>query len=72
MPENADAFKVFFLIRYQLIVSMGGVIDVNHLAIEAAIAREGIRDIRSCFNKVLKICREYWIPKLNPKKDEKK
>ena len=69
MLENYEAFKIYYLIRYQLILSMGGVVDVNHLAIDAAIAREKIADPK-CFNKVLKICREYWIPKLNEKKDD--
>ncbi len=69
MPENAEAFKIYYMVRYQLIVSMGGVIDVNHLAIDAAIAREKVSDPK-CFNKVAKICRDYWIPKLNEKKDD--
>ena len=70
MLENAEAFKVYYLTRYQLIISMGGVIDVNQLAIDAAIARENVRDPK-CFNKVYKICREYWVPKLNETKDDK-
>ena len=71
MPENGDAFKIYFMVRYQLIMSFGGVVDINHMAVDAAIKREGIKNQKACFNKVLKICREYWIPKLNEKKDEK-
>ena len=69
MLENADAFRIFFLVQHQLILSMGGVVDINHLAIHAAMDLYQIQDRRRCFEKVLKISR-WWVSKMNEKKDD--
>lgn len=69
MPENADAFRIFFLVQHQLILSMGGVVDINHLAIHAAMDLYQIQNKQKCFEKVLKICR-WWVSKMNEKKDD--
>jgi len=65
-PENRDALKIFFITRYQFIMGMNGPIDMNHLAIDSAIEREGIRDRRGCFGKLL-ILGRWWIERVNEK-----
>ena len=67
MEENLDAFKIFGIARAQFIMGANGPIEINHLAIDAAIKREGIED-KDCFNKVLALSR-WWIGKLREKKD---
>jgi hypothetical protein len=58
--------NIFFMVRNQFIMASGGPVDINHIAIDAAIDREGIKDHRECFNKVTAIC-GWWIKKVNSK-----
>jgi len=67
MLENIDALRIFFIVRYQLIMGPGGPIDINHLAIDAAMQREGIEG-RECFNKVASLGR-WWLERVNKKGD---
>jgi hypothetical protein len=53
MEENREASDIYYLTRGQVIVGMSGVIDINHLAIDAAIERNGTRDKKKIFEKVL-------------------
>ena len=67
-PENKDALKIFFIVRYQFIMGSNGPIDINHLAIDSAIEREGIRDRRDCFSRML-ILGRWWLERVNTKED---
>ena len=63
--DNRDALKIFFIVRYQLVMSMNGPIDLNHLAIDAAMRREGIES-KACFDKVLTLGR-WWMERIGQK-----
>lgn len=65
MEENESALRVFFEVKYQFIMGFDGPIDLNHLAIEAAMQREGVTD-RACFERVCALGR-WWIQKLREK-----
>ena len=60
--ENVDALKVFLITRYQFVSDSVGPIDINHLAIESVMKREGIED-RQTFDKVLNLNR-WWISRI--------
>jgi hypothetical protein len=64
--ENEDAIRIFFLVRYQLIMGMNGPVDVNHLAIYEAMKLYRIKNRRECFEKVLILAR-WWIEKMTNK-----
>ena len=59
IEENRDALNIFFQVRYQFIMSINGPVDLNHLAIDAAMQRKGIVG-QGCFNKVLNLA-HWWI-----------
>jgi len=59
MEENADAIRIFFPIRNQLIMYGEVPIDLNHLAVDAAMKREGVES-KECFNKILALG-QWWI-----------
>ena len=63
--ENRDALKVFMVVKYQFVSDSVGPIDINHLAIESAMRREGIES-RETFNKILILTR-WWINRLRAK-----
>jgi hypothetical protein len=63
--------NVFFMVRNQFIMASSGPVDINHVAIDAAIDREVIKDRRGCFNKVLTIC-GWWVKKVNSKDDDER
>lgn len=65
LPENQDALRIFWIVRYQMIVGFSGPIDLNHLAVEAAMRREGITD-KACFGKVCKLG-FWWIERIREK-----
>jgi hypothetical protein len=69
LPANADAAKIFYIVRYQLIMSSGGPVDIIHSAIRDAMRDYRIDDRRKCFEKVTMLARRWWIPKLNEKKE---
>ncbi len=65
LPENKDALRIFFIMRTQLIMGPSGPIDLNHLAIDAAMLRERIEG-RKCFNQVLDLG-QWWIDRISEK-----
>jgi len=69
LPANADAQKIFYLIRYQLIMGPANAIDIMHTAVRDAIRDYRIADPVGCFEKVIALCRQWWIPKLNEKRE---
>jgi len=66
-PENEDALKVFMGVRYQFIMGFNGPVDLNHLAIEAAMRREGITD-KGCFDRVCRLG-FWWIDRMREQKE---
>jgi len=68
LPENLDAQRIFYLIRYQLIMGSAGVVDIIHSAVRDAIKDYGIGNPIDCFEKVIALARQWWIPKLNEKR----
>ena len=65
MEDNRDALDIFFAVRYQFIMSMNGPVDINHLAVDAAMRRAGIEG-QACFNKVLTLG-HWWIERIRNK-----
>ena len=65
MEANAAAVKIFFDVRHQVIMGGSGPIDLNHLAIEAAMRREGVEG-KACFDKVCVLGR-WWINRIREK-----
>ncbi|MFA6336078.1 MAG: hypothetical protein WCX48_11125 [Bacteroidales bacterium] len=57
LKENHDAVRVFFLTQNQLIMGPSGPIDINQLAVHAAIDLYGIKDRQGCFDKVMRLSR---------------
>jgi len=70
MPENEDAMRIFYMIRYQLILGPGSAFDIRHDAIWRMIDELKIRKRLECFEKVCLIASQWWIPKLNEKSEE--
>jgi len=70
MPENEEAWRVFNINRYQLIIAgMDGVIvDVNHIPIYSLMKVLGVPDELKCLEKVLAL-NSWWVKKLNKKGD---
>lgn len=60
--ENREAWRIFNLVRYQLVMGVNGPVDVNHLAIHAAMDLYGVTDRRDCFEKVLRLS-HWWLAK---------
>ena len=58
---------IFERCRYQLIMSMGGPVDIAHEPIHRAMDLYGVNKKKECFEKVLTIGR-WWLKKLNEKK----
>ena len=59
MEENADAVRIYLICANQLIMSMGGPIDISHLSIHAAMRLYKIQDRRGCFEKVLTLSHHF-------------
>jgi hypothetical protein len=57
--ENEDVARIFQIVRGQVITRFNGqvdmIMDLNHLAVWAAIDRYGIKNPRECFEKVMKM-----------------
>jgi len=53
--ENEDALSIFFLTQGQYVMGPNGPIDINHLAVWAAIDAYGVRDRTGCFERVLNL-----------------
>jgi len=58
------------MVRYQLIMSAGGPVDIIHSAIRDAMRDYRIKNRRKCFEKVIAVARRYWIPKQNERKEK--
>ena len=69
VEENEDAIRIFFLTQYQVIMGPRGPVDINHLAVHAAMELYGIIDRRRCFEKVLKLSR-WWLENIKDGNDE--
>ena len=56
LPENEEAAEIFMTVRGQVITrGMDGmIVDINHLAVDAAMERNGVRDRRRVFEKVVR------------------
>ena len=61
--ENRDALEIFFVTQYQLIMGPERPLDINHLAVHAAIGLYEIEDRKGCFNKVRKLA-HWWLTKI--------
>jgi len=59
LEENEDAARIYRMIRGQVITRHNGkydtIMDLNHLALWAAIDGYGIKDRTGCFEKVLTV-----------------
>ena len=58
--ENEDALRVFFMVQDQYIMSEGGPVAINHLAIHEAMRLLKIKNRLECFNKV-RILANWWL-----------
>ena len=65
-PENEDALNIFFIVQTQFILGMNGPVDINHMAIHAAMDIYGIGNRKACFEKVRRLAR-WWIGKIGEK-----
>ena len=70
VPENADAYKVFNITRYQLILGPGSAFDIRHDAIWKAIDEYQVEKRLECFEKVRLLAGQWWIPRMNAKSEE--
>lgn len=55
LPENEEAARIYMMTRGQVISIGDTVIDINHLALWAAIDRVGVNDPLRCFEMVTKV-----------------
>jgi hypothetical protein len=60
VEDNKEALKIFFMVRDQYIMTEGGPVAINHLAIHEAMRLLKIKDKLKCFNKVCKLA-NWWI-----------
>ena len=58
LPANVDAEKIYMIVQDQYIMSMGGAVAVNQMAIHAAMDLYEIENRVACFEKVLMLCRK--------------
>ena len=58
--ENEDALRIFFMVRNQIIVGPQGPIEINHMAIHAAMELYQIQKRQECFEKVVAL---WWAMK---------
>ena len=66
IPENVQAISLFRRVQYQLIMGMGGPVDVSHEAMHRAMDLYDIEDRKRCFTKMLALSR-WWIGKITKK-----
>ena len=66
LPANDEAARIFLLVRHQLIMGPMSPIDINHLAIHAAMDLYKVQDRRKCFEAVLRVS-GWWLGRLNKK-----
>lgn len=58
MPQNREAGKIYLMTRNQIIVGFDKVIDLNHLAVHAAMDLYEVKNKKECFEKVLWLFQE--------------
>lgn len=68
VKENEEALRVFFMVQDQYIMSEGGPVAINHLAIHEAMRLLKIKDRLKCFNKVCKLSR-WWLEQVQERRD---
>jgi len=63
IEENADAVRIFYLVRSQFIMGFDGPIDISHEAIHSQMELRKIKDREACFDKVL-IMSDEWMKRM--------
>lgn len=61
MPENAEAVQIFPVVRNQVVTVGDHVIDINIPAVKTAMDLWGIKDQKSCLNKI-RAAFHYFLP----------
>ena len=59
LEENADAAKIYQIVRGQIVTLGENVIDLNHVALWEAIDRYKVRDPVRCFELVNTVFHEF-------------
>lgn len=59
LEENADAAKIYNIVRGQLICLGENIVDLNHLALWEAIDRYKVKEPVRCFEMVNKVFHEF-------------
>jgi hypothetical protein len=57
------------MVQNQFIFGPGGPVDINHLAIHAAMDLFEIKNRQQCFEKVLRLAR-WWLERITEKSSE--
>lgn len=57
MPENEDAERIYFVVCDQYIMSQGGPMSLNQVAIHEAMRLYKVVDKKGCFEKVVSLGR---------------
>lgn len=55
MPENIDVINIYSSVKNQVLLTMGEMVDLNHLAVQMWMELYGItepKEQRACLNKV--------------------
>ncbi len=64
--ENAEAVKLFYLVKNQYIILESGPIDIMHEPIHSVMNLYEVRNKRECFEKIL-IMSASWLERLRDK-----
>lgn len=59
LPANREAVTIWGETRTQVIAGMGGIIDINILAVKMVMDMHGIRNQRDCMERVRVMFDEY-------------
>ena len=52
-PENEDPARVWEKVQNQVIITMGEVVDINHVAVKTVMDIYNVKNQRQCFEAVL-------------------
>jgi hypothetical protein len=66
--ENKNAIRVFFMVQDQYIMSEGGPVAINHLAIHEAMRLLKIKDRLECFRKVCRLS-HWWLEQVRERQE---
>ena len=66
IEENVDAIRIFFMIQDQYIMSEGGPVAINHMAIHEAMRLLRVKNRLKCFGKVCKLT-HWWLEQIRDK-----